>query len=316
MGSKKLKAIYCKGHTKLEPKNPDAFKEAKKHYIKTLITPEHKNFGKFGTPGGIEGLHEMGILPTKNWQAGQFEGKTKISGETLYDTLLEKRNTCTSCPVRCKREVETVVLGEKIIPKEGGPEYETIGALGSLCLNDDLKIISLANKLCNDYGLDTISTGAVIAFSMEAHEKGLINDGIHWGDGPGIIKLVRDIAFRRNTGKILGEGVLRASKQIGGEDFAIHVKGVELPMHEARGKKGLGLSYACTPRGANHMEGFHDTGSWEGDNGSPQLGITEGIDRFETKGKANLVFKIENVYSFINSLICLLYTSPSPRDRG
>jgi len=137
-------------------------------------------------------------------------------------------------------------------------------------MNADLDSIALANQLCNDYGLDTISVGTSIAFLMEASEKGLIEESIQWGDADAIVSLVDQIAHRDGIGDRVGAGLDKFASGIGA-DFAMTIKGVELPMHEPRGKQGLGISYATTPRGANHMEGVHDT-MLAADSPSPEFG--------------------------------------------
>ncbi len=303
MGSKNLKAVAVTGHKKVPVADEARFAEIRKGYTKTLAT--HKgmvHFGKYGTAGSVEYYNERGILPTKNFLAGTFHNPTALDGATMVETILTGRDTCTACPVRCKRVVETVAGGEKVLAKHGGPEYETIAAFGSYQMNDSLDYVSLANQLCNEYGLDTISAGNVIGYAMEATERGLLEDGIAWGDAHEAMHLVEDIAFRRGLGDRLAEGVRRFSEAIGGEEFAMHIKGSEVPMHEPRGKKGLGLSYAVTPRGANHMEGLHDT-MVEKDNASPELGAVEGLSRFAIEGKPTLVKNFEDARSFTNSLI-------------
>jgi aldehyde:ferredoxin oxidoreductase len=305
MGSKKLKAIVVRG-TKSPPlEDPKRFAELRKTWAKTLTTEDVQAWGKYGTTGGVDSLDRMGILPTRNWTAGSFPSAAKISGETLSATILVDRDTCTACPVSCKRVVEAPVDGGQIVKAYGGPEYETIAAFGSLQGNDSLPWVSMANQLCNAYGLDTISTGNVIAWAMEASEKGLLPERIDWGDGKRACEFVRKIALREGVGDVLAEGVKRASERLGGADFAVHVKGAEMPMHEARGKKGLGLSYAVTPRGANHMEGFHDTMIQRGT--APDLGVTSPMDRFGTKGKAPVVKAFEDARSFVNCMVLCVF---------
>ncbi len=305
MGFKNLKAIAAKGDLSPSVHDKKAFEEARREYTKTLVDEGMKSFGKYGTAGGIESLSHMGILPTKNFQMGSYEGVSKISGETMYENLLVDRDTCTACPVRCKRVVEGKVNGKKIVSEYGGPEYETIAAFGSLLMNDDLEWISYANMLCNAYGLDTISTGNVIAFAMEASERGLIKEEIAWGDCRKACELIEKIAYRKGLGDILSKGVKHASEWVGGQAYAVHVKGLEVAMHEPRGKKGLGLSYAVSPRGGSHLEGFHDTMIRK--NPAPELGVKEPMDRFSFDGKAAVVKRFEDARSFINSLILCVF---------
>lgn len=312
MGSKRLKSIAVRGSQKVPVADEPRYREALKVFTKKLMSdPEQDYFGKYGTAGGVEYLNEYGILPTRYWREGDFEGAKAISGETMAGTILKSRNNCTACPVRCKREVEADVPGEeeRVTPDKGGPEYETVAAFGSLCGNADLRVIALANQLCNQYGLDTIATGSLVAFAMEASERGLIPDRIAWGDGRAIIETVRKIAFREGIGDLLAEGSMRAARELGpeAEAFACHVKGGEVPMHEPRGKVGLGLSYATSFRGATHLEGFHDSMA-EADNAAPEFGFTEGISRFQLERKAPLVKTFEDVNSWCDSLIMCLFT--------
>jgi len=151
-------------------------------------------------------------------------------------------------------------------PKYGGPEYETLAAIGSLCGVGDLKKLALANQLCSQYVLDTISTGAVIAFAIEAYEKGILTKShtggipLDYGDPDLAGRLIPMIARREGIGDLLAEGVARAARRLGpeAERFALHVRGQEIPMHEPRGKKSLAIAYSTSPTGADHMEAPHD----------------------------------------------------------
>jgi len=228
--------------------------------------PLAQNLKKFGTPLFVMPLQNSGILPTRNFQMGQFEGAEAISGETMTDTILQRSEGCYACAVRCKRAVK--VDGKyKAIPEYGGPEYETVASLGSFCGIDNLAAIAHGNEMCNRWGLDTISTGVCIAFAMECTERGILiskeTDGIdlRFGNVDGMLEMIRKIAFREGFGNILAEGVKRAAEKIGkeAEKYAYHIKGQELPMHDPRGKHGLTLSYATSPTGADHIEAPHDT---------------------------------------------------------
>ena len=306
MGSKRLKAIVLQGHVNVPIEDPKRLNEVRREYTKTLMTDGVKSFGKLGTAGGVDEYSEMGIWPTKNFQAGSFHAHEALSGETMAVTILTGRDTCTACPVSCKREVEvTLPDGTKVIQQYGGPEYETISAFGSLQESVRLDYVALQNQLCNAYGLDTISTGVVIAWAMEASEKGLVPEKIPWGDAALACRLVEDIAHRRGLGDLLAEGVMRASERVGGQEFAVHVKGCEVPMHEPRGKKGLGISYAVSPRGANHMEGFHDTMIQQST--APELGITTPMDRFEVRGKGGAAKIFEDARAYVNCLILCVF---------
>jgi aldehyde:ferredoxin oxidoreductase len=308
MGSKNLKAVVVRETPglKIPIEDDKRYNDARRVFTKTLSNSIE--WGKYGTAGGAAPLSYLGILPTKNFQLGSFDGVDKITGSTLHDTILERQGSCTACPIRCKREVRTTSLGEEIVPEYGGPEYETVAAFGSLHLNDDLSFIALANQKCNAYGLDTISTGNVIAYLMEVTERGLVKDseGITWGSKEGVSQLLDKIATREGIGDKLAEGVKRFAELIGGEKFAVHTKGMATPMHEPRGKKGLGLDYATSYRGCTHLEGLHDT-SIEKDNAAVELGVIKGISRFTTEGKAKIVKSFNDAVSFVNSLVLCFF---------
>lgn len=318
MGSKKLKAIAVRGTKKVPIAHPKKLTELiRKTSSETVTNPNILNFTKHGQVGFVAPLQELGMLPTKNFQQGTFDQFEAISGEIMTQTILKSRNTCSQCAVSCKREVE-VSEGPyaPVDPRYGGPEYENDAALGSLLLVNDLKAVSKENQLCNAYGLDTISTGVIIAWIMECYERGIITradiDGIEatWGNTDAALKLIEKIARREGVGAILSEGVKRAAKEIGrgSERYAVEVKGMEIPMHEPRAKKGMGLSYATSNRGGCHMQSFHDT-ELEVANVAPEIGISNPIGRHDTsRDKVDIIKRSQDWVAVTNSL--LLCTSP------
>lgn len=266
MGSKNLRAIAVRGHTRYQSMahDPKALLElGKKIAGEVKGHPNSWDLQIKGTPGIVEPLNASGMLPTRNFRQGAFENVDEIKWEAYESELLTARRSCYACAVRCKREV--AVDGETSI--YGGPEYETVGAFGPDCGVSDLKAIAQANELCNAYMLDTISTGATIAFAMECFEHGLLGledtDGLElcFGNAEAMVTLVEWIAQRRGIGDLLAEGSRRAAEVIGGDApyFAIHVKGQELPMHEPRGKYNVGMGYAVSEIGADHLVVAHDT---------------------------------------------------------
>jgi len=311
MGSKNLKAIVVRG-SKPPAANDKATAKGQLVWFKDHYDRASDRFHQVGSSGGVLALEASGILPTRNFRDGSFEGAKAISGQTMRDTILVNRGTCYACAVACKREVEVKELG--VTPKYGGPEYETLAAAGSLCGVDDLKKLALANQLFAQYVLDSISTGAAIAFAMECYEHGIITKemtgGIEltWGNADAVIQLTHMIGKREGIGKLLGEGVKRAAAQLGkGADrFALHVKGQELPMHDPRGKKGLSLAYALSPTGADHMEaphdplyaGFHPQGHPLG-----ALGLIEPLEPLTLDSKkVRAFFETQKVWSAYNSV--------------
>ena len=306
MGSKRLKAVIVHGTEEKPIHDPARFRSERIAYVREMFDDRAKDFGEYGTVGGLTWLSEMGILPTKNFQEGTFDRADEIGGKRLHDTILIDRETCAGCPIRCKRVVATEYAGRKVDPVFGGPEYETTAAFGSLCMNNDLRVVALANQLCNDYGLDTISAGVAVAFLMEASEKGLIDERIPWGDGVKIIELVEKIAHREGIGDRIADGLANFAAELGA-DFAMTIKGVEIPMHEPRGKQAMGLSYATSPRGATHLEGIHDT-MLEIDSPTPELGIDRAYDRFSLLDKPKIGKIYEDIRSFENSLVLCVFT--------
>jgi aldehyde:ferredoxin oxidoreductase len=307
MGSKRLKAIVVRGNERKSPHDEKRFAAERAAYAKTFAADEgFRRFGTYGTANGVSFLSEAGILPTKNFRDGVFDEAEAIGGQRMHDTILVGRDTCAGCPIRCKREVKTRFAGRAVLPEFGGPEYETVAALGSLCLNGDLDSIALGNQLCNDYGLDTISVGVAAACLMEASEKGLIDEAVVWGDAKAMVRLIDEIAHREGLGDRLAEGLDAFAAEVGA-DFAMTIKGVELPMHEPRGKQGLGLTYATTPRGANHMEGLHDTMIASGAT-CEEFGVLRAYDPFTLDGKPPLVKTFEDLRSFDNSLVLCCFT--------
>jgi len=282
MGSKKLKAWGCKGALKVPVHDYKKLKD----YVRQCVTEVKKGpyiqpLRDYGTAGDTDDLSASGRLPTKNFMRGTFEGADKITGETIVTSgLLTGRDTCWACSTNCKRVVDSK-SPYRLDKEVGGQEYETTAAFGSYCLNSDMYAIAKANQLCNLYGMDTISTGVVVGFAMEAYERGILTKEqtggleLKWGSPEAIIKLLELIGNREGIGNLLAEGVWRAAQKLGkgAEAFAMHVKGREVPMHEPRGKRNLGLMYAVADRGACHMEWEHDD-YWESDTYMrPELGL-------------------------------------------
>ncbi len=309
LGAKQLKALAVKGHVEKPLADRESFVRLRAAFGRSLAENKGaQRLGRFGTAGGLTSLCETGILPTHNFREGVFDHAEAIGGERMAETILTDRETCTGCPIRCKRVVHTTYAGQEVDPAYGGPEYETLAALGSLCGVSDLSAIALANQMCNAYGLDTISAGVAVATLMEACERGLISENVPWGDPEAVVTWVRRIGEREGLGDQIAQGLEPWARSVGA-DFVMTIKGVELPMHEPRGKVALGLSYAISPRGATHLEGTHDT-MLEQDAPTPELGVVEPVDRFQVEGKARISVLYENLRSFNNSLVMCVFTTP------
>jgi aldehyde:ferredoxin oxidoreductase len=265
MGSKNLKAIACRGHQRVSLADPDAVKELSL-WIRNNTPVTNKGMRDFGTARGVTNLNSLGGLPVRNFQLGSTEDAEKISGEAMRDSIFVKRRACFACPVQCKREVK-VDEPYTVDPRYGGPEYETIAAFGSNCGITDLKALAKANEMANAYVLDSISCGMAISFAMECFENGLLTledtggTDLRFGNADAMLQMLEQISLRHGLGALLAEGVARAAKKIGkgAEKYALHIKGLELPMHEPRLKAGTGVGYAVSPTGADHCHNMHDT---------------------------------------------------------
>jgi aldehyde:ferredoxin oxidoreductase len=265
MGSKNLRAIAVRGSQRYQvlAYDPEALLELGRKLAKEVReNPQSWDLHQRGTPGLVEGLNASGILPTRNFQQGAFENVDDVKWEAYEKQIFTARRTCYACAIRCKREV--AIEGRQ--SPYGGPEYEAIGAFGSNCGIGDLQVIAKANELCNAFMLDSISTGSTIAFAMECFEHSLINlettDGIElrFGNTDAMLLMIERIARRQGFGNLLAEGSLRAARKIGGdaEFFAMQVKGQELAMHDPRGKFNVGMGYAISEIGADHLVVSHD----------------------------------------------------------
>lgn len=265
MGSKRLKAIAVNGKTRPEIADAESIKKIalwlRENYKATLGTMK-----ELGTARGVAILNAAGALPTRNFREGSFEGYETISGRYMTDTILVDREACYACPVHCKRVVEVNEEGLIVRREYGGPEYETIGGLGSACGIDDIKVVAKANEIANRNTIDTISAGLMIAGAMECAELGLLPahliDGLdlRFGSAQGLLGLLEQIVERKGLGNILAEGPRKIAQELGEEAAAyfLHVKGQPLPLHEPRWKTGMGLGYAISPSGADHMHNIHD----------------------------------------------------------
>ncbi len=266
MGSKNLRAIAVRGKEEVSIADPQALRS-----LTRWLTQNYMDLAgglyKDGTAGGVEYLNKKGGLPTRNFQAGSFPYAEAISGSTMTDTILVGRKGCYACAIRCKRKV-AVKEGPFLVDSTyGGPEYESVAALGSNCGVGNLAAVAKGNELCAAYGLDTISTGCAIAFAMECYERGVLDleatDGLEltFGNPRALVEMIERIARRQGLGDLLAEGVKRAAEEIGGEapSHALHIKGQEIPMHEPRWKQGLGLGYMLSDTGADHNHNLHDS---------------------------------------------------------
>jgi len=276
MGSKNLKAIVVRGRA--EQDLPSAFLDrARAAFERVREHPGVAGLRDWGTVSLVAAKNQFGDLPARNHQLGQVPWVDRIDARAIARYTLRNKG-CFACPIRCGRitslhqregQDEDASRVEDASHAGGdlagafagileGPEYETLDALGPMCWVDDPGAIIHANWLCNDLGLDTISTGVVIAFAMECHQRGLLDApdlSLEWGDPETLLGLIERIAYRQGLGDLLAEGVRRAAETIGGDAscYAMHVKGMELPRQEPRIAKGFGLGHATSNRGADHL---------------------------------------------------------------
>ena len=277
MGSKNLKAIVIRGW--LDVRVADIGKcmaaAAEAHAHDDILDPENDNY-VYGTPVLVDMAQESGLLPTRNFQSGRFEGSEKINGESLK-ALRKNKKACFSCGIACGNYVQAD--GSKV----EGPEFETIALCGSNIGNGDPKQLIELNALCDDLGLDTISAGGVLACMMEMTETGVHDFGIRFGDTAKAMELVKDIAHLRGVGKEAALGALALADKYGAPQLAMQIKGMELPGYDPRGSWGMGLAYATAPRGGCHMTTYPVAEEAWGD-----------LDPFTFEGKAELISKGQN----------------------
>lgn len=290
MGSKNLKAIAVLGAQRPPVADPVKFREARRimnRAMKDSLTlyPGHANTG---TPSVVDTTTTMGILAIKNWSAtGEINLVPQI-GLDAQQSMRITRVACADCPVACS-QVKMVRDGPYAGFLTEGPEFETTYSLGSAVGVDYLPAIIAGDRLCDEYGLDTISAGVTIGFAMELYERGILTKQdtggieLRFGNHEAMIEMLRQIAYKEGLGTILCEGTRKAAQKIGkdSEKYAMHIKGLELPAYDVRGAKAHGLNYATAYNGADHNRGY----AFQEIFGIP---IPEKVDRFAIKGKGKL----------------------------
>ncbi len=327
MGSKNLKAIAVRGHGKVSVADREAVTRlARLASTRLPDYPDMKGLQDYGTASVLGYQNSVGGLPTRNYASGVFEQADNLSGEKMADTILKENDTCYACAVRCKRVVETEYNGVKVEPFYGGPEYETLGTFGSYCGIGDLSAVALANQTCNQYGVDTITCGATIAFAMDCFEQGLLTlqdtGGIElrFGNADAMLAVLDKIVRREGLGDLLANGSAYAAQQLGrgAEDLVVAVKNQELPAHMPQVKRSLALVYAVNPFGADHQSSEHDPGYTP--ESAPvslermaQIGLTAPQpDRVLNREKAKLALYTQWNYSFMDTAdLCQFVYGPS-----
>ncbi len=296
MGSKNLKAVIANGKTSVPIARPEEYKTLQKKITRFLL--DHPMTGgilpELGTANLVMATASHNIIPTFNFQKGQDVRTPQLSGERMRDELLEKRDGCLYCPIRCGREVR---INNRLAK---GPEFETIGMLGNNLGVFDMKSVVEVGELCDDLGLDTISMGNTLGFATELTERDKLESNLSWGDAEAYRQAVSDTAFRKDLGDDLAEGTLRMADKYGGHEYAMQVKGLELPAYDPRGCVGQGLEYATNNRGGCHIRGstmyMEATGPVS-------------VDPFSTKSKPELVVLQQNTNASVSSLVMCYFSS-------
>jgi aldehyde:ferredoxin oxidoreductase len=306
MGSKQLKAIVVRGKEKVKMHDEVRFNEIHKPIMDQTrkdLKDGLINIALYGTTYGPSAMNAVGALPTKNFQFGTFKEWDGGIHEEFKKKYFVKKRACGSCPIGCGRVSKVVEPG---FEGEGeGPEYETLFAMGSNCLIDNVAAITKANYLCNELGIDTISMGCVVACAMELVERGYLSEEtvgrpLKWGDGEALVELVRKTAYREGFGDMLAEGTYRLADRYGHPELAMVVKKQDFAGYDPRSIQGMGLGYATSPIGGSHMRG--DSAYYE------IFGSPLKIDPFTIIDKPRLMIEWQNLSCIIDSAgLCIFY---------
>ena len=297
MGSKRLKAIVVHGTKEVPQADAEKLKETFKAATAT-VKEKSQAFAKYGTSMVVGITGKAGVIPTRNFQSGYFPEYEKIGGDALVNNYKTKDTACARCPLHCGNETKA----EKDYQVETeGPEYETLAMFGSNLGNSNLESILMANNLCNQYGMDTISCADTIACAIELFEKGIISEKdtgglkLSWGDHKTIVKLVEMTGKGEGFGKLIGEGSRRLAEKYGPEakKYAMNVKGMEFPGYDPRGIQGMALAFATSTRGACHLRATMYV---------PELfqGV---LDRFTIKGKAKTLKDLQELFTVYDAMV-------------
>ena len=304
MGGKNLKAIAFRGNERVELADKDVFAAAVKEQVAGYkANPQFTTFSQNGT-WIAEATNLLGIYPTKNFTEGMVPEWEKLESNE-YLKLQVRKTACYSCMVHCG-SITKMARDRFTGAWTEGPEYETIWAFTGPMKKADIGLTIAADKLCDDLGLDTISTGNTIGFAYELYEKGLITDKdtgglkLTFGNSEPVMSLIRQIAYREGIGDLLAEGSREAARRIGkgAEQYAIHVKGLELPAYDPRGVKAHGLNLMTCPIGADHNSGY-----------APQevfgVPIPKEYDRFSPAEKGELTKMNQDNTAFLETgILC------------
>ncbi len=302
LGSKNIKAVAFWGHSKRELADPDGVASFARHLLeRSRDTPGVKAYKSMGTPMMVDVMSNVGSFPSRYWKKGTVEHRERINAAALHERCQVQPHACLRCFIACGR-MATVKEGRHKGLKIEGPEYETIYAFGGLCEVDSIEEIAYLNDLCDRQGIDTISSGNLVALAIEASRQGKTDYLIDYGQVDRIAELLTDIAHRRGLGAVLAKGIKEAASTLDMSDQAIHVKGLEPAGYDPRVLKGMGLSYGTSDRGACHLRTtFY----------KPEL--SKMIDPDQIEGKAEMLVEWEDRLTIFDSLVlCRFYRDLYP----
>jgi aldehyde:ferredoxin oxidoreductase len=318
MGAKNLKAIALRGDQQMAITDPDSFKVARTRMLGAMKDSPvlYSEFAKYGTSGNVDNCTALGIFPAKNWTAtGMYDYPSKIGMEVM-DSRGVGKTACGECPVACSQLRLAATPPYTGIMTEG-PEYETLYSFGSVTGVDNPDAIIVADRVADEFGLDTMSAGVTIAFAMELFERGILTEkdtgglDLHFGNDESMIKLLHMMGEREGLGDVLADGTRVAARKIGqgSERYALHVKGLELPAYDVRGAKAHGLGYATSYTGADHNKGYAIQEIFG-------LPFPYPVDRFAVEGKGVLTMWNQDARTAVGDCptmcIFMLDTSVAP----
>jgi aldehyde:ferredoxin oxidoreductase len=290
LGSKNLKAIAVRGTQRCAWAEPAALAEYSKNLSQRSFGPATAKYRELGTAANLLAFNRLGALPTRNFQSGTFEGAADISPEEIRQTHSRARASCVACTIGCEH---IYAIGNDTGVRL---EYESLFALGSLCGVSDADVVLRASRLCDDLGIDTISTGGTIAFAMECAERGWLDEKwLEFGSGDAMVRAIELIGRREGLGDLLAEGSRRAAKVIGHNSIAIapQVKGLEIPGYEPRALQTMALGFAVGTRGADHNR-----------SGAYEVDFSDKVDRkHATVDSVHYAIETENKAALMDSLI-------------
>jgi len=313
-GSKNLKAIAVRGSRLPEVADVEALAGFRWKIFKA-VREKLQSLSTYGTPAIAVLVNKAGVLPTRNWNEGFYEKLEEISPEVFKDRFYTRRRACYGCPVAC-RHISEVAEGVYAGVRVEGPEYETLFAWGSLCDIESPGALVKVNEVCDRLGLDTVTAGNVLAFAMECYERKIIDSKktggikLEFGNVDEALRMLREIAYRKGFGKLLSEGVRKASKKLGktAEKLAVHVKGLEPPGYDPRGLKAMALAYAVSCRGACHMRSLAYRPNLTGKH---PFNPEKTVDRLSYDGQPAMVVELEDFYAVVDSMIyCHFFCFP------